>query len=59
MKKEAVKTKALKQIDLAAEVRKHKRRLNALTESERQELIESGLALIHNRVKTRRNVSGR
>ena len=59
MKRRAANAKTRKKIDWAVEVRKHKARLNALTDAERQELFEEGLALIHGAVKAERHARSR
>ena len=48
-----------KRIDWAVEVRKHKPQLNTLTDAERQELFEEGLAMIQGTMKTERHARSR
>lgn len=47
MKRAALKKKTSSNVDWATEVRKYKPQLNALTDAQRQELLEEGLRLIY------------
>ena len=59
MKKQTSKAKIRNKANWAVEVRKHKQQLNALTDTERQELFEEGLAMIYGRAKTERHARSR
>ncbi|MBI3851109.1 MAG: hypothetical protein HY298_12665 [Verrucomicrobia bacterium] len=53
MKRDALKKKPSKKVDWAAEVRKFKPQLNALTDSQRQRLLAEALADINGAELTR------
>ena len=47
MKKNSPQKKSSRKTDWAVEVRKHKPRLNALSDAERDRLLEKGMAMIY------------